>query len=148
MTREQRKEIFEIVGIVAIVASLIFLAVEIRQNTESLQAEVRTTNFFGIADTWRIPAENSELTAIMAKDASGEALSQAETFQIQAFWTRVQINIQWAFTELDRADFERELPFQKVTYDIFPSYRSAWHERSSAFDPTFVQYMNENVFLE
>jgi hypothetical protein len=84
----------------------------------------------------------------MAKDASGESLNEAEAFQIQAFWTRVQINIQWAYTELPRVDFERELPFQKITYDMFPSYRAAWNQRGSAFDPQFVQYMNQNVFRD
>ena len=39
MTREQRRELFEAVGFVAIMASFIFLALEIRQNTSQMRAE-------------------------------------------------------------------------------------------------------------
>ena len=40
MTREQRKDLFEAIGLIAIVASIVFLALEIRQNT----IEVRLGN--------------------------------------------------------------------------------------------------------
>lgn len=43
MKREQRKDIFEAVGLVAIVASLIFLALEVRQNTTALAAAAYQT---------------------------------------------------------------------------------------------------------
>ena len=38
MTREQRRDIFEAVGFLAVVSSIIFLAFEIRQNTQAMQA--------------------------------------------------------------------------------------------------------------
>ena len=38
MDREQRKDIYEAVGLAAIVASLIFLALEVRQNTTAMSA--------------------------------------------------------------------------------------------------------------
>ena len=131
---------------IGVLLGIIFLAIEIQQNTESQEAEVRAANFFGIADTWRIPAESSELTSIMAKDAASESLTQAEEFQIQAFWTRIHLNIEWAYTEMPEDEFQRIPAFQKYTYDLFPSYRTAWERRRSFFDPEFVRYMDENVF--
>jgi hypothetical protein len=38
MKRENLKDVVEIVGLIAIVASLVFLALEVRQNTTALEA--------------------------------------------------------------------------------------------------------------
>ena len=38
MTRERLKDAVEIIGLIAIVASLVFLALEVRQNTTALEA--------------------------------------------------------------------------------------------------------------
>ena len=43
MNREQRKDIIEAFGLIAIVASLIFLAYETRQNTIAIQQESQQT---------------------------------------------------------------------------------------------------------
>jgi hypothetical protein len=136
-----------LVANVGVLAGIIFLAVEVRQNSRNLAAQVRATFFSSVADTWRIPAESPELTEIMAKDSGGEELTQAELWQIQAFWTRVHMAMEWGYKELPRNEFVRGLPFQKTTYDIFPSYRSAWEEREGFFDQEFYRYMNAGVFL-
>ena len=51
MNREQRKDIFESLGFIAIVASLIFLALETRQNTIAVQQENQQT-ISAIAHEW------------------------------------------------------------------------------------------------
>lgn len=136
-----------LVANIGVLAGIIFLAVEVRQNSRNLAAQVRAMFFSSLADTWRIPAENAALTEIMARDAENEELDQAELWQVQAFWTRVQMALEWGYKELPPGEFVRGLPFQKVTYDLFPSYRSAWKERESFFDHHFYRYMEENVFL-
>lgn len=129
-----------------VLAGIIFLAIEVRQNSRNLAAQVRATFFSSLADTWRIPAENSELTELMAKDADDEELTQAEKWQVQSFWTNVLMALEWGFKELPRDEFMRGLDFQKYTYDMFPAYRTAWLERESFFDQSFYQFMNEKAF--
>lgn len=131
---------------VGVLAGIIFLAVEVRQNSRNIAVQARGTYFASIADTWRIPAENPQLTEIMAKDAANQPLTQSESWQVQAFWTRVQSALEWGHAELPRAEFHRGLKFQKLTYDLFPSYRAAWKDRESHFDPTFYKFMKETVF--
>ena len=41
MNREKRRDIFEAIGVIAIVASLIFLAIEVNQNTNALYGQTR-----------------------------------------------------------------------------------------------------------
>ena len=129
-----------------VLAGIIFLAIEVRQNSRNLASQVRATYFASVADTWRIPAENSVLTEIMAKDSNGDDLTQAEHWQAQAFWTRVQMAMEWGYKELPREEFMRGLAFQRETFDMFPSYRAAWIERESFFDESFYQFMNERTF--
>ena len=131
-----------------VLAGIIFLAIEIRQNSRNLAAQVRATYFSSVADTWRIPAENGELTEIMSRDANGEELTEAEKWQVQAFWTRVQMALEWGFRELPPDEFLRGVNFQKVTFDMFPAYRSAWLERESFFDESFYRFMNEKAFRQ
>jgi len=90
---------------IGVLAGIIFLAIEVRQNSKNLAAQVRATFFSSVADTWRIPAENPELTTVMARDAKNEQLEQAESWQVQAFWTRVQMAIEWGYKELPSGEF-------------------------------------------
>ncbi len=133
---------------IGVLVGIIFLAMELRQNTKNLAAQARATYFSSLADTWRIPAENIGLTEVMAKDQSGKELTQAERWQVMAFWTRVQTALEWGYKELPRSEFLHPLPFQKITYDMFPSYRMAWHEREAFFDPAFYRFMMSKVFTE
>ncbi|MBC2839853.1 hypothetical protein [Robiginitalea sp. SC105] len=129
-----------------VLIGIIFLAMELRQNTKNLAAQARATYFSSLADTFRIPAENISLTEAMAKDQSGKELTQAERWQVMAFWTRVQTTVEWGYKELPRSEFLHSLPFQKITYDMMPLYRASWQERESLFDPTFYGFMMKNVF--
>lgn len=138
--------IAEIIGAVAIVVTLIYLAIQVRQNSEILSANVRATNFLGMADTWRIGAESPELNAILAKDRTGESLADGEKLQAFAYWTRVFYTLQWQFAELPKQRMNREMLWQKTPFDWFSSYRSAWEDQREFLDPEFVDFMNTHVF--
>jgi len=131
---------------VAVVGGIFFLAVEVRQNSRNMAAQVRATFFVSVADTFRIPAENHDLTQIMERDMKNESLAQAETWQVQAFWTRIHLAMEWGYKELPPAEFANGLSFQKLTHDMFPAYRSAWEQREDLFDRQFYRYMCDNVF--
>jgi hypothetical protein len=69
-----------------VLVGIVFLAVELRQNNENLAAQQRAIHFTTVADSWTIVAENPQLSELISKDFGGEALSDAETVQMQAFW--------------------------------------------------------------
>ena len=129
-----------------VLVGIVFLAVELRQNNENLAAQQRAIHFTTVADSWTRVAENPQLAELIAKDFGGEVLSTAETVQLQAFWTRIHHQLQWAYEELPDDQFQRGLKFNRNDYSASPVYRVAWKSRRDFYNPDFVQYMEANVF--
>ena len=132
----------------AVFVGIVFLAVELRQNNENLAAQQRAINFTTISEAWTTVAENPQLSALIAKDFAEEELSTPELIQLQAFWTRIHHQIQWSYNELPDDQFQRGLRFHKDDYAGLSTYRRAWKARRDFYDPEFVQYMEENVFID
>ena len=130
-----------------VLVGIIFLAVELRQNNENLATEVRATHFFSITDTWGMVAENPELAAAISKDFEKEELSSAENSQLQAYWVRVFLALQWGFREMPEEEFRRGLGFQQQAFLGASTHPPAWQFAEPLLDPEFVVFMNENVFL-
>jgi hypothetical protein len=64
MTREQRREFFEFVGLLAVVGSLLFLALEIRQNTAVVSGQSINEIYDAIREIDLISFADPELTRI------------------------------------------------------------------------------------
>ncbi len=133
---------------IGVLIGIIFLAIELQQNNENLAAEVRATNFFGMADTWRMVAESPELAGAIMKDFADEELSPSESNQLFSYWVRVFLTLQWGYSELPEEEFRRGLDFQGEGYRDLDTFRSAWERMGSFLDPEFRDFMNENVFIE
>ncbi len=90
MNREQWKDLFDIVGVVAIVASLIFLTLEIRTNTATNQIAIfqnYSANWFEMHSQ---VAGSRDLAALVEKAQSGVELDRVEARQYRAYvWQRV-----------------------------------------------------------
>ena len=74
MNRERWKDLFEIVGVVAIVASLIFLTLEIRTNTETNQIAIFQNYSANWFDMHSQVAGNRDLAALVEKALSAEMI--------------------------------------------------------------------------
>ena len=85
MTREHMKDILESIGVITIVASLIFVALEIRTNTASNKIAIEQT----ISSNWLtingIIADNHDLAELFEKGLAGEEMDRAEFRQFRAF---------------------------------------------------------------
>ena len=87
MTRDQRMDVLEAVGIVAVVASLAFLAFEIRINTESVKAQTYQVLMGQLNEIRSLPLTSSDLSSAMQKRNSDgwESLSKLDQ---GILWTR------------------------------------------------------------
>jgi hypothetical protein len=85
MTRDQWKDWLEGIGILAIIGSLIFVALEIKTNTESNKIAIEqniSANWMNILST---VADNYDLADLIEKGLAGEELDRAEARQFSAF---------------------------------------------------------------
>ena len=81
MTREQRRDVFEAIGLVAIVSSLIFLALEIRQNSDLMKAQSRTEMAQDTIALLTLNVDDKDFLDVWNRGNAGEELTALEQTQ-------------------------------------------------------------------
>ena len=143
-----KKEIIEILGIIAIIGSLIFVGIEIRQNSLSIRgatyqsiAEQVTKLYMDVAADERL----SKLVAeMMHNDTLRNQLNAADRlsldFIVLTGLRRIEnIYLQQSDGILSNQAFERiGLEFYQTKYSI-----ETWERYKSGFDSSFIEFFEE-----
>ena len=93
MTRQTWKETAETVGIVAIVASLILVAFELKQNTDMTRAQIIQSRAETAIDLADMMVNSDYMPEIFTKAGSGAELTDAELVRYR-FWIRASLRNQ------------------------------------------------------
>jgi len=141
----------------AVVAGIIFLAFELKQNNELLEAEIRTIRHNVRAADYLLPLEHQNFANTLIKKHHGEPLSEYESLILNRSIAVTLYNYQYVFTEfrLGRIS-ESTLPISQWRTDFdgdvssgleyWPDLREYWETRkNSDFDPEFVRWMDDNI---
>ena len=136
----------EFLGSIAVLATLVYLALQTRQNTMAIGAQLDVAAIGG--------NQNAMLLLSTSKELS-EALNQQrvhpqpiEQDRVNAFWTAQMIRWQWVFLHSRRglllfanlAALRRQIGRQ---FDAFRDYRDWWERTSSNFNSEFVEWVEE-----
>ena len=135
----------EFVGAVAVVVSLVYLAVQIRQNTQVVRANVELDNARLAAEFNSQVAGNPELVDLWRRSASGEPLDADE----QIRWGFLMANLFYRLEGLYRQHRRGLLPAESwAAWDrllVFvlanPITRSWWDSRNHPFSGAFVEHV-------
>ena len=133
---------------VGVIAGILFLAVELRQNNDLMTDEAERARAESRRESWALLADNGELAAIMVKERAGEQLTAAEEFQLVAYWTRDMIGYQTSFQQLPREELMNAANYFRRVFETSPSLRTAWEEYRVSLDPDFVEFMEQSVVNE
>ena len=138
------------IGILAnigVIAGIVFLALELRQNNEFAAAAGRFNRVSLVSEQFRTQAEDADLTELRVRAAKGEALSDVEQRRLDGWMMSIFVILQWELEELPADSPEivnlREVQRQNFANDA--SYRKAWQERKGGFSHEFVEWMENNV---
>jgi hypothetical protein len=146
--------ISEVIGVIAIFASIIYVAVQIRQNNSIARATmIHQTNTIG-ARTAELVASDAELADIYRRGLSGESLSGVELVRFLAL---VEIYLAW-LEDID-SQFEAGLYFQEeevddmvdhmssevVSYFSTPEVREWWHDAKHVYAPSFARKLDKHI---
>lgn len=85
MTIQDLGSIGELVAAIATVATLLYLAHQIRQNTKVARSSMRHGITDSVAETGRVLAEGDQLALLMQKHIDGSDLEPHEYLRLQAF---------------------------------------------------------------
>ena len=142
------RETAEVLGVLGVVGSLIFVAFEIQQNNELLAAEARATRHANRSqNSNRQFLENPELAELVVKANSRAQLTQVEQFTIERYFNQKLLDFQFSFVEFDERDLDVDA--MTVGFNQELGMLQYWNEhKRPEFQPDFVQWMEENVVNE
>jgi hypothetical protein len=137
----------QIVANIGVIAGIVFLALELRQNNELMATEGRFNRVSLVAQQFRTLAEDPDLTELRVRAAKGEPLSDVEQRRIEGALMATFLILQWEFGEFSEDSPEvaniREVQVRNFSTDA--SYRRFWNDRKEVFSPEFVRWMDEQV---
>lgn len=133
----------EIVGAAAVVLTLIYLAVQIRQNNKHLAQEAQRARAQSFRENM---GRMADYAAALTKDAGGEQLTEVEAFQLDRIWVQNLWGFQTSFQQLRREEIEFGANWFRDSLETMPSLRAAWEQHRKSFQSEFVEYMDEKIF--
>ena len=142
-------QIISIFANLGVIAGIIFLAIEIRQNNELLRAAARESQVESRAGSLERWAENHELMELRLRANNGEQLTTAEGWRVAFDFSSIMTRLEHDYELYQRGRIEY-VPVQgwASIFERWPYMRSLWRDRRGNYSPTFVEFMEENVVNE
>ncbi len=157
MDRDKLNKWLTLTANLAVVAGIVFLAFELRQNNELLKAEIRTIRHNVRAADYLLPVEHEQYANALIKKRHGDPLTEYERLILNRTIATTLYNYQYVFTEyrLGRIE-ESSLPLDEWRAELdgeissdpgyWPDLREYWERRKNLdYDPAFVKWMDENI---
>jgi hypothetical protein len=141
-------DVAQIVSNVGVIAGIIFLGIELRQNNEFLATDVRYTRATQRQRGFELLIENPALRTAMAKKISGQQLTVEEEMLFGTFLSHNLTGIELEWYEY-RAGHIDSLPIENMR-QLAASIQGLdewWQAQKSFYDPEFVKWAEENLIL-
>lgn len=138
--------ISEIIGAIAVVASLIFVAQSVNRNTAQLQASSDDFLFQLTDEDFRDVALNPDLASIIQRYSQQQDLTDIETMRYQAHMARTLNRWEIAFVRHEQGFLDTEswqvwdAAFTDGFVDRFP--QSWWSEWRHSVTPSFASHVD------
>ncbi len=156
MTLEELGNLSEIIGAIAVVISLVYLAVQIRQNTAQIRESSQVSrlllqeNFVsGQEQLIRSFLENEEMFRVwrLGSTTSDELSGDdRERFGLLLYGQMYRYHVMYQASALEPLEHER-CRIQIDRFAAMPAFRSWWSRQRSgfAFDPDFVYFVDDRI---
>lgn len=132
----------ELAGVIAVIVSLIFVGVELQQNTKAMETATAETLTSQTHDFFLMLASSPELSRIW--DAGNEDLSKLDSTELlQYMWMEnaVYLRYQSAFLQWRRGTLGDEDWFFYRDFACRLPRGDSWTRLSKLFLPVFVEYL-------
>ncbi|MAV16412.1 MAG: hypothetical protein CMG08_06370 [Candidatus Marinimicrobia bacterium] len=142
-----KRQNIEAIGLVSVIASLIFVGVEIRQNTTAIRGATQQEISYQISEIYKIAVENEKIALITSQAYKGIEKDDLSETDFSRFWLftmmglrRVEnIYLQYNNGFVGYEAFDRiDMAFYRTSL-----VRQIWEERKNSFDPDFVVFYEE-----
>ncbi len=142
--------IAELAGAIAVLVGLIFVGLELRQNTDAVQAATLQNQTDAAADFLLLIAADADLASIVFDaQMEGSQLSEMDSFRyfmlVRARWVRIHnAYLQWRRGTLNDDDWSTfENRICGLTADGRVRYSASWDDHRTALSESFVEYVED-----
>jgi hypothetical protein len=147
---EALSAIGEIVGAVAVLVTLVYLAVQIRQNTAALRSAATQGAHDQVADLYRMLSTDSDLAMIFVRGCrSPDQLSDTETAKYFSLLMQVLFYVQNWHSQTRDGLMDNDLlhSWAKVLTDISktPGFQRFWEQRQHIYSAALRRYVEDEV---
>jgi len=131
---------------VGVIAGIVFLGIEINQNSKLLRAE----SSFSMLQNRQIGRnqvfEDPEIAQLMIKGENGEPLSDIEQYRLTNRIESIIIGWEWEYRQYLEGNIE-EIPFTAWRNLLkSPLYTHVgWRSVEGKLSPEFIRFLNENI---
>lgn len=132
----------QVVANLGVIAGIVFLAIEIGQNSEVMESQTRLNLVAVENEILTVLSEDEEIVELVFRMQSGDELSAPDKFRLIAFLQKGYRVLEWIYVDLPS---ERPRIASRRVLLQFPVGREAWDQEKSAYDPAFVAFMEEGL---
>jgi hypothetical protein len=132
-----------------VLIGIFFLAIELRQNNELMEAEARFNRVSASAEAYNIRSTNGELAEIHVKVNKSQPLTDVELYRFESSHMRFLINMEWIFREMPEDSTDRKYAERRLASALSNNQRrSIYLKRIDDFDPDFVSWIEDNILSQ
>ncbi len=146
MTIQDLGALGELLGSVAVLATLIYLALQTRQNTMAISAQLDAARISSTLQLGLTLATSTELQEAMREDwIDAPPINEIRRNQ---FWSSLFLNHQWQFVQAQRGLLPtfNEAGMKgavRVPFNQFRSFEGWWETARRVYAPEFVEWAEE-----
>jgi len=131
-----------------VLAGIVFLAVELQQNNEILEAQARRDQFDARSAAGAMVVTNSDLAEITYKARNGEELTPLEEWRFARWAYQIFRAWEWQYDEYLQGTLSQDdLPVVGWANQFrnYPALHNTWGETKANLSPEFVQFIENNI---
>lgn len=136
------------IGILAnigVIAGIVFLGIELHQNNELLEAEVRYNHKETRVDYSKYISSNPDLVDALIRSRNGEILTDHDLFQLDRLRDITFTSWAWDYTESTNSDLEIPVEAYKAVLAKDYFLIEQWSVSKTYYPADFVQFIDELI---
>lgn len=150
MPLDQIANVAEISAAALIIVSLIYVGIQIKQNTETLKLSTAHNTAEDLSAPYLLIAERGELADIFFRGLQDlEALEPVERVRFYAYFHKFFRTYENAYYQFTRGALEAE-PFEGISQQLvllktLPGVQTYWQDRKNWYNKTFQEYVDNEI---
>jgi len=147
----KKLDLGQAIGILAnvgVIAGIVFLGFELRQNNEQLAAQSRAERLAVRTDWINALYRDAQLAELVIRARRNEELTEAEEFRIENLGQRMFAALEYVYGEVQRGMIDENAVSAEAWRGGFldlPRSKETWDRVKNGLSPDFVRWMDENV---